>query len=73
MHDDPRVHMAPDNMSAMAMREPTHEVLYQAARRLRDRAAAIEKLADELKRRMFEPDADGVLWELALGLRSSRN
>lgn len=72
MHDDPRVHMAPDNMSAMAMREPTHEVLYQAARRLRDKAAAIEKLADELKRRPFVPAADEVMWELAHGLRCPR-
>jgi hypothetical protein len=66
MHDDPR------RMEAPTMREPTHEVLYQAARRLRDKAAAIEKLADEVKRRMFEPAADDVMWELAHGLRCPR-
>jgi hypothetical protein len=71
MHDDPRSNMD-SPVSMKAMREPTHEVLYQAARRLRDKAAAIEKLADEVKRRMFEPAADEVMWELAHGLRCPR-
>ena len=54
----------PSMGQAMCGRAPTHEVLRQRARHLREESHRMEKLADELERRRLGPEADQVLWDM---------
>ncbi len=49
-------------------REGVHLVLRRHARALRDRAHAMDLLADELEHRRFSSEAEALLWQMAWDL-----